>query len=310
MSDQEAPITAYPATSIKAQNQEGGPGLDKNMDPYANWSQLEFWDDNGKPYLKEYEGRGLLEGKAALITGGDSGIGRAVAILFAREGADVSIVYLPEEEEDAQYVKRKVEEAGRKANLMALNLRERENYEKAVEGHIKAFGKLNVLVNNAAMQEMANDITEIDLDVTEKTFRTNIISMFGITKYALKHMKRGDCIVNSSSVAAYMSNPQLLDYASTKGAIATFTRGLAQQQAKNGIRVNAVAPGIIWTPLQPATKDNPTEAMEALGVGACPLNRPGMPVEMATLYVTLASPLGSYCTGEVLHGSGGIEMQG
>lgn len=159
MSDQEAPITAYPATSIKAQNQEGGPGLDKNMDPYANWSQLEFWDDNGKPYLKEYEGRGLLEGKAALITGGDSGIGRAVAILFAREGADVSIVYLPEEEEDAQYVKKKVEEAGRKANLMALNLRERENYEKAVEGHIKAFGKLNVLVNNGMHPSHPFDIS-------------------------------------------------------------------------------------------------------------------------------------------------------
>ncbi|KAK7187056.1 hypothetical protein DPSP01_005885 [Paraphaeosphaeria sporulosa] len=310
MGEQEGPITAYPSTEIKPQNQEGGPGLDKNMDPYANWTQLEFWDDNGKPYLKEYEGRGLLEGKAALITGGDSGIGRSVAILFAREGADVSIVYLPEEEEDAQYVKKKIEEAGRKANLMAFNLRDRKNCEKAVEGHMKAFGKLNVLVNNAAMQEGCEDISDIDLDVTEKTFQTNVVSMFAMTKYAIKHMKRGDCIVNSSSVAAYMSNPQLLDYASTKGAIATFTRGLAQQQAKNGIRVNAVAPGIIWTPLQPATKNVSDDAMKGLGVGACPLNRPGMPIEMATLYVTLASPFGSYCTGEVLHGSGGIEMQG
>lgn len=148
MSNSEAPVTAYPAMSIKAQNQEGGPGLDKDMDPYADWSRLEFWDDDGKPYLKEYEGRGLLEGKAALITGGDSGIGRAVAILFAREGADVSIVYLPEEEEDAQYVKTKIEEAGRKANLMQFNLRDRANCEKAIEGHMKAFGKLNVLVNN------------------------------------------------------------------------------------------------------------------------------------------------------------------
>lgn len=148
MSDQEAPITAYPSTSIKPQNQEGGPGLDKNMDPYANWTQLEFWNDDGKPYLKEYEGRGLLAGKAALITGGDSGIGRAVAILFAREGADVSIVYLPEEEEDAQYVKKKVEEVGRKANLMQLNLREKANCEKAVQEHMRVFGKLNVLVNN------------------------------------------------------------------------------------------------------------------------------------------------------------------
>jgi NAD(P)-dependent dehydrogenase (short-subunit alcohol dehydrogenase family) len=263
---ESAPITAYPATSITPQSQSGGPGLDAATLQKAEWSRLEFWDDNQQPYLKEYEGRGLLQGKAALITGGDSGIGRAVAILFAREGADVSIVYLPEEEEDAQYVKGKVEEAGRKANLMSLDLRVRENCEKAVQGHMDAFGKLNVLVNNgmisllhvmawywtnvscvtiAAMQEMCQDITDIDLDVTEKTFQTNVISMFAMSKYALKHMKRGDSIVNSSSVAAYMSNPTLLDYASTKGAIATFTRGLAQQQAKNGIRVNAVAPGIM-----------------------------------------------------------------
>jgi hypothetical protein len=147
MSD-DGPITAYPAQSIKPQDQTGGPGLDKNTDPYAEWSRLEFWDENNKPYLKEYEGRGLLQNKAALITGGDSGIGRSVAILFAREGADVSIVYLPEEEEDAQYVKKRVEEAGRKANLMQFDLKVKENCEKAVEGHMKAFGKLNVLVNN------------------------------------------------------------------------------------------------------------------------------------------------------------------
>lgn len=152
MSDNKGPITAYPATSISAQNQEGGPGLDAKMDQKAEWSRLEFWDDNQKPYLKEYEGRGLLQGKAALITGGDSGIGRAVAILFAREGADVSIVYLPEEEEDAQYVKKKIEEAGRKANLMQFNLRERKNCEQAVEQHMKVFGKLNILVNNGKLR--------------------------------------------------------------------------------------------------------------------------------------------------------------
>lgn len=148
MGDQDAPITAYPATSITPQDQSGGPGLDKATEQKAEWTRLEFWDDNQKPYLKEYEGRGLLQGKAALITGGDSGIGRSVAILFAREGADVSIVYLPEEEEDAQYVKRKVEEAGQRANLMQLDLKERAKCEKAVVGHMKAFGRLNVLVNN------------------------------------------------------------------------------------------------------------------------------------------------------------------
>jgi hypothetical protein len=154
MGNQDGPVTAYPATSITPQDQSGGPGLDKNTEQKAEWSRLEFWDDEQKPHLKEYEGRGLLQGKAALITGGDSGIGRAVAILFAREGADVSIVYLPEEEEDAQYVKKKVEEAGRKANLMQFDLKERANCEKAVEGHLKAFGKLNVLVNNGTLRLM------------------------------------------------------------------------------------------------------------------------------------------------------------
>jgi len=241
----DGPVTAYPSTELKPQDQTGGPGLDSKLDPYANWTQLEHWDDDGKPYLKEYEGRGLLKDKAVLITGGDSGIGRSVAILMAREGADVSIVYLPEEEEDAQKTKSYIEKAGRKANLMQLNLRENENCKQAIEGHMKAFGKMSVLVNNAAMQEVCNDMAEINLDVVEKTYRTNILSMFAMIKYALPHMKRGCCIVNSSSVAAYMGNPQLVDYSSTKGAITTMTRSLAQQLAPKGIRVNAVAPGIM-----------------------------------------------------------------
>ncbi|KAF2083902.1 short chain dehydrogenase/ reductase-like protein [Saccharata proteae CBS 121410] len=308
MSDK--PVTAYPSIELQAQDQQGGPGLDSKLKPYANFTQLEFWSDDGKPYLQEYEGRGLLKGKAALITGGDSGIGRSVAILMAREGADISFVYLPEEEEDAQYTKSEIEKSGRKAHLMPLNLREEENCKKAVDGHLKAFGKLNVLVNNSAMQEVCNDHRDIDLSVVEKTFRTNILSMFALSKFALQHMKRGDSIINSCSVAGYMGNPQLVDYSATKGGIATFTRALAQQQAKHGIRVNAVAPGIIWTPLQPATKGNPPEALKGLGVGQAPLNRPGMPVEVATAYVFLASPYGSYFTGEVLHGTGGLEMQG
>lgn len=151
MSD-DGPVTAYPAQSITAQDQSGGPGLDAKTKQKAEWSRLEFWGEDEKPYLKEYEGRGLLLGKSALITGGDSGIGRAVAILFAREGADVSIVYLPEEKEDAEYVKEQVEAAGRKANLMALDLKNRKDCEKAVEGHMKAFGKLNVLVNNGRFE--------------------------------------------------------------------------------------------------------------------------------------------------------------
>lgn len=149
MSDSQKPVTAYPSTELVSQDQEGGPGFDHELKPAANWTQLEYFDDEGKPYLKEYEGRGLLEDKAALITGGDSGIGRAVAILFAREGADVSIVYLPEEEKDAQTTKEYIEKAGRKANLIAANLREEENCKKAVESHMKVFGKMSILVNNS-----------------------------------------------------------------------------------------------------------------------------------------------------------------
>ena len=160
------------------------------------------------------------------------------------------------------------------------------------------------------MQEVCNDHKDIDLDVVDKTFRTNVWQMMAMTKFALQHMKRGDCIVNSCSVAGFMGNPQLVDYSATKGAIVTFTRALAQQQAPKGIRVNSVAPGIIWTPLQPATKGVPPEGLKGLGINEAPLGRPGMPVEMGTAYVFLASPLGSYFTGETLHGNGGIEVQG
>jgi len=307
----QAPLTAYPSTELEPQDATPGKGLDSKMKPAANWTQLEFWNDEGtKPYLQEYKGTGLLKDKAALITGGDSGIGRSVAILFAREGADISFVYLPEEEEDAQATKAEIEKAGRKANLMVLDLLKRENCEKAVNEHMKAFGKMSILVNNSAMQEVCQDITDINLDAVEKTFHLNVIGMFAMTKYAMPHMKRGSTIINTGSVAGYMGNPELCDYSSTKGAISTFTRSLAQQLAPKGIRVNSVAPGIIWTPLQPATKGNPTEAMDALGVGEAPLQRPGMPVEVAGAYVFLASPLGSYTTGTTIHVTGGLENQG
>ncbi|KAH0024334.1 short chain dehydrogenase/ reductase-like protein, partial [Aureobasidium melanogenum] len=309
MSEQEGPVTAY-TWQISAQDQQGGPGLDKDMKEQANWTQLEYWDDNGKPYLKEYEGRGLLQDKAVLITGGDSGIGRSVAILMAREGADVSIVYLPEEEEDAQYTIKQIEKAGRKGHGMQYDLKEEANCKAAIDEHIKVFGKLNVLVNNASMQESCEDHREIDISTVTKTFQTNIIQMMAMSKYALQHMKRGDNIVNSASVLAYLGDPSKIDYSSTKGAIVTFTRALAQQQAPRGIRVNAVAPGIIWTPLQPATANVPAEGMKNVGVGMAPLNRTGMPIEIATAYIQLASPLGSYFTGECIHGTGGIEMQG
>ncbi|KAI7282550.1 NAD(P)-binding protein [Hortaea werneckii] len=306
----DKPVTAYPWKGLTPQDQTGGPGLDTKLTPTANFSQLEFWDEKGNPSLQEYEGRGLLKNKTALITGGDSGIGRAVAICFAREGADVSICYLPEEEEDAQVTKKEIEKAGRRCELNQGNIREESFCKNAVETHVKKFGKLNVLVSNAAMQEICNDLKDINLESVEKTFRTNILGMFCMTKYALQHMKRGDSIVNSTSVASYMGNPQLVDYASTKGAITQFTKSLAQQQASKGIRINGVAPGIIWTPLQPATKGNPPEVMETIGVNMEPLQRPGMPVECAMAYVFLASPMGSYTTGEVIHVNGGLEVQG
>ena len=179
MSDQE-PVTAYP-WKISPQDQQGGPGLDKDMIEQANWTQLEYWDDDGKPYLKEYEGRGLLQDKAVLITGGDSGIGRSVAILMAREGADVSILYLPEEEEDAKYTIKQIEKAGRKGHGMQYDLTVEENCKAAIEEHIKVFGKINVLVNNSSMQESCQDHREIDLGVVNKTFQTNIIQMMALT---------------------------------------------------------------------------------------------------------------------------------
>lgn len=198
----DKPVTAYPWKGLKPQDQSGGPGLDTKLTPSANFTQLEFWDESGNASLREYEGRGLLKDKTAIITGGDSGIGRAVAICFAREGADITILYLPEEEEDAQVTKSEIEKAGRTANLIKGNVREEESCRSCVESHVQKFGKLNILVNNSAMQEICQDLKDIDLNSVEKTFRTNVLSMFAMTKFALQHMKRGDSIVNSTSVAS------------------------------------------------------------------------------------------------------------
>ncbi|KAK3316526.1 hypothetical protein B0H66DRAFT_519524 [Apodospora peruviana] len=269
------------------------PGLDKNMEPESESTKLE-----GKGELKEYIAAGKLKGNKAFITGGDSGIGRAVAVLFAREGSDVTIVYLPEEQEDAEKTKKLVEAEGRECLLFPGDLMDNETCRKAVQAHVDKFGKIHVLVNNASKQIMCPDITEIDLDNVESTFRSNILQMFAITKYAVPHMERGGSIINTTSTVAFRGTEAMVDYAATKGAIVAFTRSLAKQLVSKGIRVNAVAPGPVHTPLQPASR--PAEQMESFGQKS-QLGRPGQPSEIAPSFVFLASKDSELYYGQVLH---------
>jgi NAD(P)-dependent dehydrogenase (short-subunit alcohol dehydrogenase family) len=285
------PTQAHPAPPQPEQKQPP-PGLTNKMDPKP---------DHGE---KTYKGSGRLAGKAAIITGGDSGIGRAVAIAFAREGADVLISYL-NEDEDAKETETWVKEAGRRAILVPGDISKAEHCRSLVERAVKEFGKLDILVNNAAMQRTHQSIDEISDEEWDATFRTNIYAMFYLCKAALKHMKPGGAIVNTSSVNEDMPSPSLLAYATTKGAIANFTAGLAQSVAKKGIRVNAVAPGPIWTPLIPATM--PVEQVKEFGKKT-PLGRAGQPAELAPAYVLLASEEGSYMTGALIPVTGGRPM--
>ncbi|EIW73653.1 hypothetical protein TREMEDRAFT_26306 [Tremella mesenterica DSM 1558] len=286
-------------TSIPAQEQNL-PGKDKDMNPLAEHTKLECWDDQGKPFLKEYVGNGKLEGKKAIVTGGDSGIGRSAAQMFAREGADVTIVYLPEEQEDADEVKKAIEADGRSCLALPLDLMDASNCQKVIDEHLQKFGKLDILVNNASKQIMSKSIEEIDLNNVESTFRSNILAMFALTKAATPHLKRGASIINTSSVTAFKGSAQMIDYSSTKGAIITFTRSLAVQLAPKGIRVNAVCPGPVYTPLQPASR--PAENMEDWSVGSLPLHgRANMPAEMGPTYVFLAGADSNAMTGQLMH---------
>jgi NAD(P)-dependent dehydrogenase (short-subunit alcohol dehydrogenase family) len=249
-----------------------------------------------------YKGSGRLQDRKAIITGGDSGIGRAVALAFAREGADVLISYLVEEEEDAAETRRLIEGAGRKAVLVPGDIKDPAHCRAIVAKAVGEFGGLDILVNNAAHQATFTDIEEISDEEWDVTFRTNIYAMFYLTKAAVAHMKEGSAIINTSSVNADTPSPQLLAYATTKGAIQNFTGGLAQLLAEKGIRVNCVAPGPIWTPLIPSTM--PAEKVTSFG-SQVPMKRPGQPAELAAAYVMLASDEASYISGATIAVTGG-----
>jgi len=265
------------------------PGLTGKMHPTP---------DHGE---KSYKGAGRLAGKKALITGGDSGIGRAVAIAYAREGADLLVSYL-DEHEDAAETRRLVEEAGRKIVLVPGDIRHPAHCRAIVEKAVSQLGGIDILVNNAAHQASFKDIADISDEEWELTFKVNIHAMFYLTKAAVAHMRPGSAIINTASINADNPNPTLLAYATTKGAIQNFTAGLAQLLAAKGIRANAVAPGPIWTPLIPSTL--PEEAVANFGKQV-PMKRPGQPAELATAYVMLADPLSSYVSGATIAVTGG-----
>ncbi len=254
----------------------------------------------------KHRGSGKLAGKVAIITGGDSGIGRAVAIAFAKEGADVAVVYL-EEHKDAKETEQLVEQHGRKCLLIDGDVGDENFCRKAVQQTASEFGKIDILVNNASEQHPQESIEKITAKQLERTFRTNVFGYFFMVKAAMKHLKKGSAIINTCSVTAYKGNPDLLDYSSTKGAEVAFTRSLALSLAKKKIRVNGVAPGPIWTPLIPSTF--PKKDVETFGSDT-PLGRPGQPEEVAPSYVFLASDDASYMTGQMLHPNGGSVING
>jgi hypothetical protein len=274
-----------------SEQQQPWPGLASKMTPPP---------DHGE---KSYRGTGRLSGRRALLTGADSGIGRAAAIAFAREGADVAINYLPAEETDAQEVIELIRKEGRKAVALPGDIQDEIFCTGLVNSAVAQLGGLDILVNNAARQTAQDSIFDITTEQLDATYKTNVYAMFWITKTALKYMTAGAAIINTTSINAYDPSPSLLDYASTKAAIAIFTKGLAKQLAVKGIRVNAVAPGPIWTPLQ-VCGGQPPAKLTQLGAET-PLGRPGQPAELAALYVLLATNEASYTTGQIFGAIGG-----
>jgi len=284
----ENPVEREPKPPFPEQPQQP-PGLEKEMQPRPDYGE------------QTYQGTGRLQGKKALITGADSGIGRAVALAFAREGADVLIAYL-NEEPDAQETARVVQAAGRKAVAMPGDISDEAHCRQLVKRAVQEFGQLDILVNNAAFQRTHQGIGEISAEEWDHTFRTNIYAMFHLCKAALPLMREGGAIINTASIQAYQPSPTLLAYATTKGAIVTFTKALAEEAIKQGIRVNCVAPGPVWTPLIPSTM--PAQQVGQFGKDS-PMGRPAQPAELAPSYVFLASQESSYIAGEVVGVTGG-----
>ncbi|MEU5142150.1 SDR family oxidoreductase [Streptomyces sp. NPDC021139] len=288
---QQDPTDQYPRPDFAGQDQPH-PGWTGPMDPPP---------DHGE---ESYRGSGRLVGRRAVITGGDSGIGRAVALAYAREGADVLFTYLEQEQDEARETARLVEDAGRKAVAVSCDIREERNCRALVDRAVAEFGGIDVLVNNAAYQMSQPDgIEAITTEQFDRVMRTNLYGMFWLTKFALPHIPEGGSVINTTSVQAYKPSPHLLDYAMTKGAIVTFTQGLAQMVAERGIRVNAVAPGPVWTPLIPATLPDTTEFGKQ-----SPLGRPAQPAELAPAYVYLASQEAGYVTAEIMNVTGGTPL--
>ena len=285
-------MTSSSTPGSNKQNKQ--PGIEHKMSPEPEYIR------------KGYKGSGKLDGKIALITGGDSGIGRAISVHYAREGADVAIVYL-DEEKDARDTQLLVEAEGKKCLLIKGDVRDSRFCKDAVAQVVKDLGGLNILVNNAAMQQPQDDLRKISDSQLEATFRTNIFAHFYFAAAALDHLHEGDSIINTTSVTAYRSSPTLLDYSSTKGAIVSFTRSLATNLAKKKIRVNAIDPGPVWTPLIVATFDE--KKIESFGKDV-PMERPGQPSELGPAYVFLASEDASYITGQVIHINGGEVING
>jgi len=303
MSQQSDQYTEQDPKQAFAQPDTEGKEIPAVGEPGSTTDEMDAQPDHGE---QSYRGSGRLTGKKALITGGDSGIGRAVAIAFAREGADVAIVHLPNEEDDARETTKWIEQAGRKAVSIAADIRDEQTCQQLVEQAVRELGGLDVLVNNAAYQmAQPGSIEDITTEQFDRVLKTNLYGMFWITKAALKHMGEGGSIINTSSIQAYQPSPELLDYAMTKGAIVNFSKGLGQALAERGIRVNTVAPGPIWTPLIPATM--PSEKVEKFGSDV-PLGRAGQPAELAPAYVFFASQESSYITAQVLGVTGGSPL--